>query len=339
MRGKGMGQMRFLVFVLGAFVAACSGQRNDDISRELSTARDAATRDTSSVDAELEVFVEDADGIGDNEQGRDSTAPTREIDAGSEPAMREDAALARPEAGSRELLEAASDGGTCDVASPACVCALNLQSTHWDVALDFSGALNPCGVWSYGYTRTLGSAFILFTAPGLVGQAQPTASCGSASGAMVEAWSAEGGSNLWRNSLDETCYSVSPGEFSLHPGRNGEWTTARWTAPRAGRYQFEADFKVGDAVQSTSKTAALLLDGAPINQSLTASNPSYTTTRLLSAGQTFDVAVGLTGDQTWISGNTPTSLKISLLESTESPNAPVDAKANVTFDTFVATRQ
>jgi formylglycine-generating enzyme required for sulfatase activity len=189
----------------------------------------------------------------------------------------------------------ASPDAPTEASDDAGGCAASDLASSWDVTADFSTATNPSCVWSYGYTETLGSTpFILFTQvldqlPGVPSWLDPT---------NETAYTP----SLLQNLSGSTVYGVAPGQVSENPGPNGEYATARWTAPAAGTYSFAVQFFAGD---TGIKNGAVLHGSAVLFQQSPATDPTFSTTLTMAAGDTFDVATGLTAGETFNNGNTP----------------------------------
>jgi hypothetical protein len=174
-------------------------------------------------------------------------------------------------------------------------CAATLDQTTWDPNVDYSSTENPCGVWTYGYTRTLGSAPLVI-------------------------YSAKDGI-YWVDPGNETLFDPAAwqkdGTFNLHPGPKGEYSTVRWTAPRDGTYSVTVAFLAGDK----GETDGAVLQGTYVLfESSTTSNPHYAAVLTMAAGETLDVAVGLVppvSASSYLFGTTPISLVI-----TDSPGLP-----------------
>ena len=201
-------------------------------------------------------------------------------------------------------------------------CVRNSTQTAWNLTTDYSNSTNSCGVWTYGYTATLGSPFVPYT------QIFQGPACGiedfrswgqvTSAGEPALALLADGatatmnvGSHLGRNDGTITCYDTLVGQFFLHPGPSGEYTTVRWTAPLAGTFAFSATWMVGSAVHGTSKDAVVMHDGAVLYESATSTNPTFQKTLTMAAGDTFDVAVGTTASENWFFGTTPVTLTVT----------------------------
>jgi hypothetical protein len=210
---------------------------------------------------------------------------------------------------STDASDAGADGSdaTDEDAVDAGQCARNSLATSWDVTADFSGISNPCGVWTYGYTKSLGSTpFIVFTGHAVCAVGLPV------EGGWIDPSTATLLPEVWKNVCGSgTIDNVAPGQVSEHPGPNGEYSTSRWTAPRAGTYSFTVNFSVGNAVNGTSKNAAVLHGTTVLFQAATSTNPTYSTTLTMAAGDTFDAAVGLTGSETYTYGNTPITFLVT----------------------------
>jgi hypothetical protein len=168
-------------------------------------------------------------------------------------------------------------------------CVGNLTLSRWDANTDFSSTQNPCGVWTYGYTATLGSS-------------------------PLTVYSSRD-SIYWIDPNNVTTYDPTAwqqnGSFNLHPGPLGEYSTARWTAPRDGMYTFVVGFFAGDPGETNG---AVLHKSEVLFQNSTTANPSYTTLLEMTAGDTVDVAVGLVAPVTptsFLDGTTPVSIVIT----------------------------
>lgn len=178
------------------------------------------------------------------------------------------------------------------------LCARNPGAASWDSAADFSTLENPCGVWSYGYTRTLGSTpLVPFSGTAAVSATTAALFWYDPANVTLNA------PNLGINPAPGTSLvGVLPGQSWQHPGPHGEYATTRWTAPRAGTYAIHARFFTGD----TGETDGAVLRGTTVLfEHATSSNPAYSTTLALQAGETIDVAVGLAGTETYFFGTTP----------------------------------
>jgi hypothetical protein len=109
------------------------------------------------------------------------------------------------------------------------------NALSWDPTKEFSDTFNPCGVWSYGWTPALGSAFTLFRA--------------HRTEANLDGW-IKGEPDypaVWINHTNRVYDGVRPGELSLHPNLSSECAVLRWTAPKTCRLALKGTFGAGDA--------------------------------------------------------------------------------------------
>ena len=186
----------------------------------------------------------------------------------------------------------------------------------YDANVDFvPNSPNLNDVWSYGYTTSLGSAFI------------PHAEHFSTSDAYG-----------WRTNLGfgapAFTYFTSPGfgilagETSLHGGPNNEFSVLRFTTPATGSYDLLATWRgPGD----TGNTDLYLLKnnngGSPLGSSTstTISGMIQLPNVSLVAGDTIDLVLGTGGDG-FFSDNTPVNLQIMpALSGDYNHNGVVDA--------------
>jgi hypothetical protein len=186
------------------------------------------------------------------------------------------------------------------------------STTVYDAAADFSATDNPNGAWSYGWSHTLGGGFILYTdhragIPGLdswLGDQAP-----------------DGNPSLAHNGTDHVIIATTPpgiiwqpGQLSLHPGPNGEYSLIRWTAPAAGVIAVNATFSGIDAVGGTTTDVHVLHQGLSqfdgrVNGYLAAT--SFTGNLTVARGDTVDFAVGYGTDHTFYYDTTALAATIS----------------------------
>jgi len=170
--------------------------------------------------------------------------------------------------------------------------AVSLTVAHpasFNPALDFSFTENPNGPWSYGYSQTLGGAFI------------PHATSGGGNG--LDFWNTDISIGLpWivRNSSAfpinwAGTTMLAPGSLSLHPGPNGQVAILRFLVPSDGQYLVSGAFFGQDYIGPTTTDVHLLLNGTSIFDDVVSdydiSHP-FGTTVTLAAGSYLDFAVG-----------------------------------------------
>jgi len=172
----------------------------------------------------------------------------------------------------------------------------------YDANADFPpGALNPNGVWRYGYTTSLGSAFILHNE-----YATNSAAYG------------------WRTNIasfapaffhtNTVINGMLPGEIGLHGGPNGEFSVLRFTTPTTGLYDISASWRgPGDLGNTDLYLLKNSNGGSPLagTGSTTISGGFASIFSMpLVAGDTIDLALGTGGDG-FNFDSTPVSLQIT----------------------------
>ena len=119
--------------------------------------------------------------------------------------------------------------------------AIQASAAVYDPATDFSASLNPNGVWSYGYSLTLGGSQV------------PFGDRLNNNGADV--WFTELSSEhnrvpcIFHNpttgvvALGPTLTPLAnPGGLALHPGQHDEFSVLRFTAPADNQYSIAGLF-------------------------------------------------------------------------------------------------
>jgi hypothetical protein len=164
-----------------------------------------------------------------------------------------------------------------------------------------SGA-NPYGPWSYGWSSTLGSAFGIYDhyladASGYDGlldvwNASPEASLADPPGSLPAAFYNPSGMTIEVSSI-----TAPPWQFFLHPGPQGQYSIARWTAPQAGNFAVQAVFEGIDSGPTTTDVHLLhngedAAAGGYINVNGGTNSYSFAMMLALAAGDTIDFAVG-----------------------------------------------
>lgn len=181
---------------------------------------------------------------------------------------------------------------------------VSAQATVWNAGADLVANEVPNGPqelisvnptvpeWSYGYRFTLEStALTLFPTTHHFGDSNPfqgfnwnTTVVSVNTTASPQFWSSMG--------------PFSPGEMFLHTGNSNEFAIVRWTAPAAGTYQLDADWRLLDG-SSTGITTSVVINGSavfdqtvfPLPLGTSADSRSVT----LNAGDIVDFALGPNG--------------------------------------------
>jgi len=179
--------------------------------------------------------------------------------------------------------------------------------TTWDLQADFSATNNPTGAWSYGWEPYAvvnnvyqpNGGFTLYNT--VFGSDPGWRDSGHQSGDHTPV--------VWKNLSSGVEYGVAPGEVSLHPGWDGSFTIARWTAPSAGTFNISGVFGVGDL---GAMSYYVLENGAV--QYIWLNDPGAETfafTETLAAGAILDFAVGVNTRGGYGYGNTPLAVTIT----------------------------
>lgn len=167
--------------------------------------------------------------------------------------------------------------------SPACT---------YNPADDFSATMNPNGSWTFGYTAILGGTLVMYDATKIGDGVNywyrsdhfnapfPPEVGHNPNGAFVQAgdidWTANG--------------------FHLHPGPEGSFSLARWTANTSGMIDVNAAFSMAD---DGATDVHLLHNSVSIFNDVIvgrADSSSFSTVISVNAGDTIDFSVGPAGD-------------------------------------------
>jgi PEP-CTERM motif-containing protein len=162
----------------------------------------------------------------------------------------------------------------------------------YDAAGDFSTSGNPNGVWSYGWSTTLGSAFNL-----------DSVKTNTYSGTNLSGWlttlAPDGSPLILHNGTGSPVTlgnsTFQPGQLALGPGLNLQYSVLRWTALSSGTFNINATFSGLSALGDTSDVH-ILHDGVSIFNSNVTGSPapeSYSGSQSITAGDTIDFAVGV----------------------------------------------
>lgn len=166
-----------------------------------------------------------------------------------------------------------------------------MRASAYDASSSFSIGSNPNGVWSYGYTTSLGGTFIPYTL---------TQSNTPLSG--IDSWTANlGGTNTpiiskntTSNNLMYSTVRWQPHQLTMHPGVNGEYSVLRFTAPTTTTYSFAAGFIGQDIFHGTTDVHVLHNSSAVWNGTVSGylNTDSGSGLVAMTAGDFLDIAVG-----------------------------------------------
>ena len=188
----------------------------------------------------------------------------------------------------------------------------------YNPADDFSASMNPNGSWTFGYTAILGGTLILYDATKIGDGVNywyrsdhfnapfPPEVGHNPNGAFVQAgdidWTANG--------------------FHLHPGPDGSFSVARWTATTSGMVDVNAVFSLAD---SGATDVHLLYNSVSLFNDVIvgrADSSSFSTAISVVAGDTIDLSVGPEGDYFDDSTALVATISTSCATPTPSPTPP-----------------
>lgn len=199
-----------------------------------------------------------------------------------------------------------------------------------DAVADFSIASNPNGNWSYGFSPSNDiTLFTLFT------YVDDNTYFQYVPGMPVDAWRNQNSLQplILHNTSDtvitaESVVVLSPDMLDLHPGKDGQRSVLRWTAPTTGVHEFEGRFE-GIDINGTSSDVAVVHNSQSIlfSENITGygASKSFILTRQVVKGDTVDFSVGY-GDNGYSSDSTGLSVAVYTISLAEFPakEGPVD---------------
>lgn len=196
--------------------------------------------------------------------------------------------------------------------------------SNFNLASDFSATANPNGAWSYGFSPyvSIGS-FNAFTGHDIAPYSNDYPG--------MKFWTANTSYSLYvaKNTSAATINfagaSVPAGSIALAPGRDGQFSIARWTAPQAGTFDIATTFTLAE----TSGTVDTYVRRNGVNIFTTglggSTRTASTTNRVtVAVGDIVDFAVGIGGDN-YLADTTLLSVNIALAGS---PPGPITNPAN-----------
>jgi hypothetical protein len=194
----------------------------------------------------------------------------------------------------------------------ACLLPLGAAAAY-DPAAQFSSTQNPSGVWSYGWSQSLDSAFTL-------DQRHPQGPDG------LDYWTGEivtdapppshfpliGFNGTGHRVLSSNTVDVLPGELWLHPGPGGEYSVLRFTADAAGSFVVRGRFMGVDLFPGTTDVHVLVNGHSAFDGVVNTyrAGPSFRSVQQLQAGDVIDFAVGY-GNGTYFNDSTRLQARIA----------------------------
>lgn len=183
----------------------------------------------------------------------------------------------------------------------------NASSTvTYDISNDMVSGSNPSGTWSYGWKAYPGDSFHSYD------------SCEPDSIIKLPLWHSASIINYWKipaawkniSLYDNT--GAKPGEVSLHPGPDGEYSVVRWASPASGTITVNGYFRSGDKNQVS---CYIYKGGKQIFEAENTYDDAYFSfTQDVSPGDAIDFIVGQ-GLNGFYNCTTPLKATISLMKT------------------------
>lgn len=167
----------------------------------------------------------------------------------------------------------------------------SLAAVIFDAAGDYSTTTNPNGAWSYGYSTAANpSAFVAYdTTQYLVAGLNVWDSSALTDNPTVS-------KNMTNTALNYSTATWQPYQLSLHPGRLGEISIVRFTAPMTCTYNLEGAFLGSDLAGATTEVSVFLNGIAwfsdELNYNGNGNTASFLGTVTMNADDTLDFRVG-----------------------------------------------
>lgn len=192
-------------------------------------------------------------------------------------------------------------------AAVASACLVPLASAAvYDPAAQFSPTVNPSGPWSYGWSQSLGSQFILDErhGPDMYGldfwQGDVFTDTAQAGYFPLLVHNGTGKAVLAYNTVN-----LRPDEMLLHPGPGGEYSVMRFTADAPGSFTIRGRFMSVDLFPGVTDVHVLVNGKSVFNGVVDTyrEGPKFRTTQKLLAGDVIDFSVGF-GNESFFNDST-----------------------------------
>jgi hypothetical protein len=184
--------------------------------------------------------------------------------------------------------------------------------TVYNAVSDFSIAANPNGVWSYGWSATLGGPLNLYGVTDTTGV--PGISGWLLSGTLPFSPPYVSHNDTNQVITINNSATIPPGVLWMHPSFTGQYSVLQWTAPTSGNFQIHALFTGLDYVGPTTTDVHVLVFYAKTQSMVPLFSGQITSYRLsstinfptthFSTGDTVSFAVGWGADANYGSDST-----------------------------------
>jgi len=204
---------------------------------------------------------------------------------------------------------------------------------------EFSITKNPNGVWSYGFTPTLGGSFAFADMKRVNFMFPDEYQQGSDGWYSTSQQVCDGGvgGSVHRAEAQQHGSERFPWDtLHQHPGCHGELSVLRWTAPLSGTYQLRGSFwGAQTACGGTTTDVHIRWDSenplfdADIYGFVDNREALFNLQQLVAAGDTIDFAVGIGSNGNWYCDGTALQLTIDLLPAINIKPGDADNKIHV----------
>jgi len=218
------------------------------------------------------------------------------------------------------------------------VTASSAANSLSDAVLDFSITANPNGLWSYGFASSLGGTFSVHET------AQPNYVPG------IDRWATPSidpvlgvAKNTTASPIGGTpaTFTYPPDMLQMHPAFDGTYEIVRWTAPTSGTFLFQGEFAGLDIVTSVADTDVHILRNLTTDLLPTTvlhglgTQQTFSLTRTVSTGDTFDFAVGK--GPSGFHQNDSTGLKVTISKVAGVSTGTINVTTNLNAASFTIT--
>jgi len=185
------------------------------------------------------------------------------------------------------------------------------QAQTFDPNTAFLNFNSGSGPWTTGYETTAGSSLVLYDV---------FADNGTIQNYHSSVVFSLGTPTFEKNISGSSQITIPSGGIALHPGPNNEYSVIRFTVPTTNIYTINSQFFAGDGGDTDATVLLNNNTGSPLFfAGTTDTNPTYTQSIPLTAGDILDFLVGSKGS--FFSDTTPLNLTITSASATPEPGS------------------
>lgn len=194
------------------------------------------------------------------------------------------------------------------IAATAVIPQAEAVTVIYNASSEFSLASSTNGVWTYGYSTTLGGPLIPYDQMMAFGSIQRHLhNIGSATPSITY--------NPTSNPIAVSSALYAAQTIVLHPGPNNEYSILRFTAPADGTYNFQGFFYGTDSIGTTTNVAiqenATSFFTGNINGYGIGTALGFGEEKILQSGDAIDFVVGYGSNGSYLYDSTALSLNVS----------------------------